>query len=60
MADIIYIEMWFEEKLNDLAQQYRKCKGTCIEKEMEDRLRNLGLRLARYKQFSMHIQKEGE
>jgi hypothetical protein len=53
MGDVIYIEEWFEQKVNNYAQRYRKCIGTCAEKEMKEELRSLGQRLADYKQFSM-------
>jgi hypothetical protein len=53
MGDVIHIEEWIERKVNESAQKYRKCVGTCVEKELEEELRALGLRLASYKQFSM-------
>jgi hypothetical protein len=59
MGDVIHIEEWLERKVNSRAQKFRKCVGTCVEKEMGDELRVLGHRLAAYKQFSMRKAKNG-
>lgn len=53
MGDVIHIEEWFERRVNDYAQRYRKCIGTCVEKEMKEELRALGSKLAEYKTFVM-------
>jgi hypothetical protein len=59
MGEVIHIEEWLEHKVNSRAQIFRKCVGTCVEKEMGDELRVLGHRLAAYKQFSMRKTKNG-
>jgi hypothetical protein len=58
MGDVVYIEEWYERKVNEYAQRYRKCMGTCMEKEMKERLRVLGHRLANYKTFAIKKEKE--
>ena len=59
MGDVIHIEEWLERKVNSRAQKFRKCMGTCVEKEMGDELRVLGHRLAAYKKFSIRKTKNG-
>ena len=59
MGDVIHIEEWIERKVNESAQKYRKCKGTCEERESEGELRALGQRLASYKQFAMRKCRSG-
>jgi hypothetical protein len=59
MGDIINIEDYYERKVNELAQRYRACAGTCCEKDLEAELKTLGARLARYKTFSMRRERDG-
>jgi hypothetical protein len=60
MGTVVDIVEYCEEKVNNLAQQYRHYMGTCMEREMKEVLRTAGERLARLKMFKMQQERKHE